>query len=72
MNEPVQYIVFPSGERMVVLPEEEYERLCEAAEELEDLRVLAEGLHRELQGEETLTLEELDEFLEKERQRQSS
>ena len=38
MMPPAQMIDTPGGERMVVLPLEDYERLCAAAEDLADMR----------------------------------
>lgn len=47
-----RYIVDESGRRVeAVLPVEEYERLVEAAEELEDLRVYDEAKRRVNRGE---------------------
>ena len=65
MNKPVQIITTPAGERLVVIPEEEYQRLLEAAEELEDILAFEEAMEREKAGEELLTFEEVEEMLEK-------
>ena len=76
MNKPAQFIITPSGERMVVLPEEEYrhlqdrlhateQQLKEAMEDIEDLQAIIEAIRREQAGEELLTFEEVEEMLEK-------
>ncbi|MCC6737128.1 MAG: helix-turn-helix transcriptional regulator [Bauldia sp.] len=49
-----QVIVTPSGERMVVLPEAEYNALVEAAEDAEDLAAVAGFEERLARGEEEL------------------
>jgi DNA-binding XRE family transcriptional regulator len=49
-----QVIVTPSGERLVVLPEADYEALVEAAEDAEDLAAVARFEERLAKGEEEL------------------
>jgi len=49
-----QTIVTPSGERLVVLPEAEYNRLLEAAEDAADIAAGDEALRKLAAGEEEL------------------
>lgn len=44
----------PGGDRMVVLPLKEYERLCEAAEDLADVQAYDEARRRLAAGEDEL------------------
>jgi DNA-binding XRE family transcriptional regulator len=53
MNKP-NIITTPSGDRMVLIPFEEYERLVEAAEDVADARVASEIKRRIATGEEEL------------------
>jgi DNA-binding XRE family transcriptional regulator len=53
MNKP-NIITTPSGDRMVLIPFEEYERLVEAAEDAADARVASEIKRRIATGEEEL------------------
>ncbi|MBB5751793.1 helix-turn-helix domain-containing protein [Prosthecomicrobium pneumaticum] len=54
----VQIIISPAGERLVVIPEGEYERLVEAAEDLADLRAVREFEKRLAAGDEELVSSE--------------
>lgn len=49
-----QIIDTPGGERMVVLPLEEYEQLCEAADDLADVQAYDEARRRLAAGEDEL------------------
>lgn len=53
MNKP-NIITTPSGDRMVIIPAEEYERLVEAAEDAADLREIDEIKRKLAAGEEEL------------------
>jgi DNA-binding XRE family transcriptional regulator/PHD/YefM family antitoxin component YafN of YafNO toxin-antitoxin module len=53
MNKPT-IITSPSGDRMAVIPLEEYERLVEAAEDLADVRAYDEATRRLASGEDEL------------------
>jgi hypothetical protein len=64
MNKPIQIITTPAGEKLVVLPEDEYLTLLAAAEEDEDLQpdVLTEIQRRReaaRNGGETIPFDEL-------------
>ena len=50
----LQVIDTPDGERMVVLPLNEYEKLCEAAENLADIQAFDEAKRRLEEGMEEL------------------
>ncbi|WP_150001338.1 helix-turn-helix domain-containing protein [Iodidimonas gelatinilytica] len=49
-----QFFATPGGEQMVILPRAEYEQLCEAAEDLADVRVFDEAKRRLAAGEDEL------------------
>lgn len=51
MGRSVQFITAPSGERLVVLPEREYEALVAAVEDAADHAAVAEFRAREAAGE---------------------
>jgi DNA-binding XRE family transcriptional regulator len=53
MNKPT-IITTPNGDRMAVIPVEEYERLVEAAEETTDVRAYDEGKRRLASGQDEL------------------
>jgi ribosome-binding protein aMBF1 (putative translation factor) len=53
MNKPT-IITTPSGDRMAVIPVEEYERLVEAAEETTDVRAYDEAKRRLASGQDEL------------------
>jgi DNA-binding XRE family transcriptional regulator len=53
MNKPT-IIVTPSGDRMAVIPIEEYERLVEAAEDTADVRAYDEAKRRLAAGEDEM------------------
>ncbi len=67
MNKPVHTFVTPSGDHLVVLPEEEYLRLRKAARELADILAFDEAMERERAGEEMLSLDEVEKQLAKEK-----
>ena len=50
----LQIIDTPDGERLVVLPINEYEQLCEAAENLADIQAFDEAKRRLAEGKEEL------------------
>ncbi|PIO97548.1 helix-turn-helix domain-containing protein [Pleomorphomonas carboxyditropha] len=54
-----QYLTTPSGERMVVIPEAEYERLVATAEDAADRAVVADFRRRLAVGEEELVSDEI-------------
>jgi DNA-binding XRE family transcriptional regulator len=58
MNKP-NIIITPSGDRMVLIPFEEYERLIEAAEDAADARAIDEIKRRLATGEEELIPSEM-------------
>jgi len=49
-----QFIDTPGGERMVVLPLKEYEKLCKAAEDLADIQAFDEVKHNLENGQDEL------------------
>ena len=49
-----QYIETPGGEHMVILPRKEYEQLCEAVEDADDMRVYDEARRRLSAGEDEM------------------
>ena len=49
-----QYIETPGGEDMVILPRKEYEQLCEAVEEADDVRVYDAAKRRLSAGEDEI------------------
>ncbi|MFQ5535481.1 MAG: helix-turn-helix domain-containing protein [Sphingomonadales bacterium] len=49
-----QYIETPGGEQMVILPRKEYEQLCEAAEDADDVRAYDEAKRRLAAGEDEM------------------
>ena len=49
-----QYIEAPGGEQMVILPRKEYEQLCEAVEDADDVRVYDEAKRRLSAGEDEM------------------
>jgi len=51
---PVQYITTPTGDRMVVMPEAEYKKLAEAAQDAADAEAAREFNTRLAAGEEEL------------------
>ena len=53
MSHP-QYIEAPGGEQMVILPRKEYEQLCEAVEDADDVRVYDEAKRRLSAGEDEM------------------
>jgi DNA-binding XRE family transcriptional regulator len=53
MNKPT-IITTPNGDRMAVIPVEEYERLVEAAEETTDVRAYDEAKQRLVSGQDEL------------------
>jgi DNA-binding XRE family transcriptional regulator len=58
MNKPT-IITTPNGDRMAVIPLEEYERLLEAAEDLADVRAYDEAKRRLAAGEDELVPAEI-------------
>ena len=49
-----QYIEAPGGEQMVILPRKEYEQLCEAVEDADDVHVYDEAKRRLSAGEDEI------------------
>lgn len=49
-----QYIETPGGEDMVILPRKEYEQLCEAVEEIDDVRAYDAARRRLSAGEDEI------------------
>jgi len=49
-----QYIKAPNGEQMVILPREEYEKLCRAAMDSADILAFDKAKHRLASGEDEL------------------
>jgi DNA-binding XRE family transcriptional regulator/PHD/YefM family antitoxin component YafN of YafNO toxin-antitoxin module len=58
MNKPT-IITTPNGDRMAVVPLAEYERLVEAAEDLEDVRTYDDTVRRLASGEDELVPAEI-------------
>ncbi|MBS1164134.1 MAG: transcriptional regulator, family [Proteobacteria bacterium] len=54
-----QFLTTPSGERMVVIPEADYERLVSTAEDAADRAAVADFRHRLAAGEEELVPDEI-------------
>lgn len=59
MGNNVQFIVAPNGDRLVVLPEDVFERLREAAEMIEDIAAYDEVERRLAAGEEEFVPSEM-------------